>query len=99
MARAVLLVEDRQVQGDLTLEMVVWQLPQRTSDRPHGLKYRFCLVRRGVNLVRYDNETGKGDHKHHGPEETEQAYVFSTLDNLISDFRLDCERFGWRSDE
>jgi hypothetical protein len=43
--------------------------PAPTPNRPHGLKYRLWAGRDGKTLVRYDNETGKGDHKHVGRSE------------------------------
>jgi hypothetical protein len=42
--------------------------------------------------VRYDNERGKGDHRHIG--EREEGYAFVTLEQLLADFRRDVE--GWR---
>ena len=39
------------------VELVVWQLPLATSDRPHALKYRLYFGRGGKCLVRYDNDT------------------------------------------
>ncbi len=41
-------------------------------------------------MVRYDNETGKGDHRHYG--DSEEPYSFESLDKLIADFRYDCTR-------
>lgn len=70
-----------------------------TKDRPHGLKYRLYLGRAGQTLVRYDNETGKGDHRHLGSDETEIPYAFSSLERLLDDFRVECERHGWRWSE
>jgi hypothetical protein len=43
-------------------------------------KYRLALVENNVCLVRYDNEAGKGDHKHVGVDEVD--YVFAGLDAL-----------------
>ena len=43
-------------------------------------------------MLRFDNETGKGDHKHLG--ETEVPYRFTTLDRLIEDFWNEVE--GWQ---
>ena len=77
----------------------MWQLPTQTADRPHGIKYRFHLGRNGKNLLRYDNETGKGDHRHIGAEESEEAYSFSTMERLLQDFRRECEQLGWRWDK
>ena len=83
------------VQGGITVEMVIWALPQPTVERPHGMKYRLYCGRGHACLVRYDNEAGKGDHRHYGKRE--DAYQFESLDRLIEDFRADCTRLaGWR---
>lgn len=50
-------------------------------------------------MVRYDNETGKGDHRHVGVDEIELPYEFSSLERLLDDFRVECERLGWRWSE
>jgi hypothetical protein len=42
--------------------------------------------------MRYDNETGKGDHKHIGDQEV--PYEFADLDRLLEDFWADVE--SWR---
>jgi len=41
-------------------------------------------------LVRYDNETGKGNHRHYGTHE--DPYVFTTLEALLEDFNADVTR-------
>ena len=74
----------------LIVEAVIWQLPEPTAGRPHGLKYRLFCGRGGECIVRYDNETGKGDHVHYGP--AEKPYVFSTLQRLVHDFYSDIEK-------
>ena len=38
-------------------------------------------------IVRYDNERGKGDHRHIGQHE--EAYLFVSLEKLIEDFWRD----------
>ncbi|MGB8433979.1 MAG: DUF6516 family protein [Burkholderiales bacterium] len=81
------------------MEMVLWQLPEITADRPHGIKYRLYLGREAETVVRYDNETGKGDHRHVGPDEVEQAYTFTTVEQLLEDFLAECELSGWRRDD
>jgi hypothetical protein len=82
-------------QGDLIVEMVVWALSAASDERPHGLKYRLFCGRRGQCLVRYDNEAGKGDHRHYG--EREEPYPFESVERLLRDFREDCARVaGWR---
>jgi hypothetical protein len=62
------------------------------DDRLHGLKYRLFCGRRGECLVRYDNEAGKGDHRHYG--EREEPYPFKTVERLLADFRADCARLA-----
>jgi uncharacterized protein YwbE len=46
------------------VEMTVWRLSATSSERPHGLKYSLCYGRDGKRIVGYDNERGKGDHRH-----------------------------------
>jgi hypothetical protein len=72
---------------DAILEYVVWKLPQPTVDRPHGYKYRYYYGKDGKRLVGYDNESGKGDHKHIG--DAEHPYTFVSLEQLTKDFLTD----------
>ena len=86
--KAVLLLHEKVVLSDESIiEIVVWRLPRPASDRPHGFKYRLYYGRRGVCLVRYDNETGKGDHRHVASKE--MPYVFVSADKLLDDFLAD----------
>jgi len=85
----------RATQGSVTVDMVIWALPRASADRPHGLKYRLYCDREDACLVRYDNEAGKGDHRHYG--DREEPYRFESLEKLLADFRADCIRLaGWR---
>jgi hypothetical protein len=43
-------------------------------------------------LLRYDNETGKGDHRHIGSRS--ETYRFTTVDALLNDFLVDVRRIG-----
>ena len=72
------------------VEMTIWQLPKFSSERPHGLKYSLFYGRDGVRIVGYDNERGKGDHKHIGGVET--RYTFESVEKLVADFLADVER-------
>ena len=72
------------------VEMVIWQLPQESNERPHGLKYRLFFGRDGQRLVGYDNERGKEDHKH--ILNVEKRYKFISIEKLVSDFLSDVER-------
>lgn len=72
-------------------EMVLWQLPKATPERPHGFKYRLYYGQPdGTCQVRYDNETGKGDHRHY--RNREEAYRFRDVDTLVEDFLTDVAR-------
>jgi hypothetical protein len=74
------------------VEMVIWQAPKPAHGSAHRFKYRLALVAEGVCVLRYDNEAGKGDHKHVG--EREAAYRFTDLDRLQAEFWRDVE--NWR---
>lgn len=73
-------------------ELVLWRLPKPVKGSPHGFKYRLAYVVRGKCVLRYDNEVGKGDHRHFDGKET--AYVFKTPDQLIADFQNDIARWN-----
>lgn len=72
------------------VEMVIWQLPKSSPERPHGLKYRLYYGRDNERVVGYDNERGKGDHKH--IYNTEKRYRFVSVEKLIADFLADIEK-------
>ena len=69
------------------VEMVAWELPSASHERPHGLKYRLYYGREGKRLVGYDNEHGKGDHRHIRNQEF--PYRFSSIRQLVADFLAD----------
>ena len=80
--------EKNQLEDGSILELVLWELPAKTKDRPHALKYRLYFGdSKGNCLVRYDNESGKGDHKH--IKNKEVAYQFVDRDTLFEDFYRD----------
>lgn len=76
---------------DLFAEIVVWSVPGSLLGSSHFYRYRLALVARGECVLRYDNEAGKGDHRHARGRET--RYRFSTLDKLFADFELDIRRY------
>lgn len=69
------------------VEMVVWKVTSPVRGCLHGFKYRLALVAEGTCVLRYDNESGKGDHKH--IEEVEISYHFTDLESLQADFWQD----------
>ena len=88
---AQLIFRDKYVYADGAIrEMVIWRLPDKDSERPRGLKYRLYYGYPDRCLVRYDNERGKGDHRHDRDQET--PYTFISVERLIQDFKADIER-------
>jgi hypothetical protein len=87
-----MLNERHVVSEDAFVEMVVWRLPSPATGSQHGFKYRLALVVNGRCVLRYDNEHGKGDHKHVG--ENDIPYVFTTPEALLVDFWNDAD--SWR---
>ncbi len=71
------------------VEMVVWKVPAPVPPSAHPFKYRLVFLRDGKRLVGYDNERGKGDHKHLGGRE--MSYRFVDIDTLMRDFLRDVE--------
>ena len=88
-----LMLNERHILAENTfVEMVVWRLSEQLSTSLHSYKYRLAFVVDGNCMVRYDNEAGKGDHKHIGDNET--PYVFISPQALLDDFWNDVEK--WR---
>lgn len=88
-----LLHERRVVAEEAFVELVVWRVPSPVPGSAHVFKYRLAFVVNGVCVLRYDNEAGKGDHKHIGGEQ--QPYTFTTPAQLLEDFWNDVDH--WRS--
>ncbi len=90
---AELLIDERVVLDAVTfVETVVWRLPQPARGSAHSFKYRLALVVDEVCLLRYDNETGKGDHRHLRGKEV--PYTFTDLDALLMDFCVTSKNGG-----
>ena len=68
-------------------EVVLWHLPEPVPGSVHRFKYRLFYGYRGRRTVCYDNERGKGDHRHR--DGIEQPYPFETVDKLLADFEAD----------
>jgi hypothetical protein len=73
-------------------ELVLWRVPKPAAGSTHAFKYRLAYIVDGVCVVRYDNEVGKGDHRHFG--EKESVYIFETPDKLVADFQRDIARWN-----
>lgn len=73
-------------------ELVLWRLPKPLSGSSHGFRYRLAYIVDGNCVLRYDNEAGKGDHRHFGG--TQSTYLFKTPERLIEDFKDDIARWN-----
>jgi hypothetical protein len=74
-------------------ELVLWRLPGPLEGSTHRFKHRLAYVVQGQCVLRYDNESGKGDHRHwHGSRE--RPYRFTTPEQLIVDFQGDILRWN-----
>lgn len=70
-------------------ELVLWKLPRPLPGSAHSYKYRLAYVVRRICVLRYDNEAGKGDHRHF--QNKESRFVFTGVDQLLVAFRRDIE--------
>lgn len=91
--KAVLLLHERIVlAGDVFAEIRIWQVPRAVRGSSHDLKYSLALVATGECVLRYDNEAGKGDHRH-TEGGGEAAYTFRDADTLIADFWTEVDQW------
>lgn len=92
--KAILIRHDRfnDVYGNV-VEMKIWSVPV-TEHTPDGVKYSLVYIVDGERVIGYDNERGKGDHKHIDGKQT--PYHFIDVDVLIEDFSSEVEEFIWR---
>lgn len=94
--KAELLFEQRIVYDDgAIVEMVLWRVPSPVPPSTHDLKYSLFYGRPGVREVGYDNERGKGDHRH--LQGAEFSYAFTSVEQLMADFWADIR--GLRGEE
>lgn len=88
---AIPLIMFKRIGGDVTIiDIKIWQLPRTSDERPHGIKYSLFYGRVGERIVGYDNELGKGDHRHYSNRE--EPYTLSSIEALLSDFYADVAR-------
>jgi hypothetical protein len=84
------LIRERVVYADgAFVEMIVWRLPQPSRASRHRFKYRLAYVVSGRRALGYDNERGKGDHRHVG--DREEPFTFSSIEELLARFTSEVE--------
>lgn len=84
-----LLYERYQVTESSFAELRIWRVPAAVPGSQHSYKYSLAYVVHGECMLRYDNEAGKGDHKHSGGQES--PYNFTSPEQLLDDFWADVE--------
>jgi len=85
--KATELFHSKDAYGAGFVEIVIWHLPEPVPPSEHPYKYRLVYVVEGKRIVGYDNERGKGDHKHLGNRE--EPYRFANPQQLMADFMAD----------
>jgi hypothetical protein len=91
--QARLIAKAKEVRDDGSIvEIVIWQVPTPVLPCTHSYKYRLYYGAFGLCRVRYDNERGKGDHRHWG--DTEAAYGFTNIEQLLADFERDVNEWS-----
>jgi hypothetical protein len=95
MAKAKLVLNIRTYfRNDVFSEIFIWSVPVPVRASLHNFKYSLAFVAFDECQLRYDNEAGKGDHRHSGAEEA--PYRFESIDRLLADFEADVK--GWLDD-
>jgi len=98
MAAATLLFHSKRIYDDgAIVELKIWRVPSSVMGSSHDLKYSLFYGGDGGRLVGYDNEAGKGDHRH--LDDREEAYVFKSVEQLVADFLADVTRLRGEGDE
>src|SRR3984893_16749021 len=88
--KAELVIRERLVYSDQSLvEMVVWRVPTPVPPTSHGFKYRLVYIVEGRRVLGYDNERGKGDHRH--VDDREEMFDFVSIDDLLDRFVAEVE--------
>jgi hypothetical protein len=88
--KAELIIHEKMIlDADSLIEIRVWKVPVAVPPSEHELKYAAVYVVKNKRIIGYDNERGKGDHRHFFEGET--SYKFETIEKLLADFKADVE--------
>lgn len=85
-----LLVERVVLAENVFAEIRLLEVPKPVLGSQHALKYALALVADRECILRYDNERGKGDHRHRA-DGVEEPYIFRGIDQLLEDFWKDVD--------
>ena len=91
--QATLIARTKEIRSEgSVVEIVVWRIAQPLHPCTHLYKYRLYFGAGGQGRVRYDNERGKGDHRHFN--DVEAPYIFVSINRLLDDFQHDVETWS-----
>ncbi len=89
--KARLIIRDKVLYDDgYFSEVVIWKTPTNVPPTTHAYKYRLFYGTSGERIIGYDNERGKGDHRHY--RTVELPYTFSSVVDLLNDFEADMNK-------
>lgn len=60
--------------------------------RPHGYRYRFAWIQKGICRVLFDNHHGKQDHCH--IDGKEKLFRFTGIEQLLNQFYSEIRKLG-----
>jgi Family of unknown function (DUF6516) len=88
MPKAILILHRKRIFDDGSIsEIRLWQVPSPVRGSAHAFRYSLFYGTAGERWIGYDNEPGKGDHRHYGAQE--EAYAFTSPEQLMADFLAD----------
>ena len=91
--QAIQIARAKEIRDDgSVVEIVIWRIAEPLQPCTHWYKYRLYFGAGGQCRVRYDNERGKGDHRHFN--DVEAPYIFVSINQLLSDFQQDVETWS-----
>jgi len=90
MKRATLLHHEKRAYDDgAIVEMRPWGVPEPVLGSTRRLKYSLFYGRCGQRLIGYDNERGKGDHRHFDGDQERCSFV--SVRRLMAGFLADMD--------
>jgi hypothetical protein len=92
--KAVPLQRLKQAYAGGIVEINIWRVSSPVLPCAHDYKYRLVYVVGEKRVIGYDNERGKGDHRHTG--DAELPYEFIDVVTLLADFWRDVAAIGGR---
>jgi len=75
-------------EGDI-MEIKIWKIPL-SDNFPEGIKYSMVYIHKNERIIGYDNERGKGHHKHYFGKE--EKISFNDWNDLVEMFKEDVKR-------